>query len=173
MKRRHTVCFLPFLLVITYTDLPSYFYIANILLFITLFHFADHELWWLTGVYYKRHKEADTRQKVEEAIEIIVDDILSGKMVAARVLHLTSKQGKDIPVVFVHAGYHAKFLKYLTNVALDEKNGVLDPEDIVKYTNKILVDTIKKCPRYPCDKFTDEIFEAGADRGGDNVGGPL
>ena len=133
----------------------------------------DHELWWLTGVYYKRHKEADTREKVQEAIGILVDDIMTGKMVAARVLHLTSKLGKDIPVLFVHAGYHAKFLKYLTNVALDEKNGVLDPEDVAKYTNKMLVDTVKQCQRYPCDKFTDEVFEAGADRGGDNVGGPL
>ena len=124
-------------------------------------------------MYYKRHKTADTREKVHDAINIIVEDILSGKMVAARVLHLTSKQGQDIPVMFVHAGYHTKFLTYLKNVALDEKNGVLHPEDVAKYTNKVLVDTVKKCKSYPCDKFTDEVFEAGPDRKGDGVGGPL
>jgi hypothetical protein len=145
--------------------------VSNSLLDDVLFHPdaalspLDHELWWLTGIYYKRHKVADTRQRVEASIRLIVEDILSGKMVAAKVI----RHRNNIPIMFVHAGFNNNFLNYLYNTVLEDHS----PESIAQYTNRILRDTTARCPHFPCNQFNDEVFEAGPDRGGSGIGGPL
>lgn len=47
-------------------------------------------------------------------------------------------------------------------------------ERITAYTNSILLESVSSCRTFPCQTaFADELFEAGPDRGGKKLGGPL
>ncbi len=118
----------------------------------------DHELWWLTGIFYQRNK-ADTEEKIIKFLRLLWDDILTRKIVGSYV-HYINK----IPVVFVHAGYTDAFIDYLK---LDSA------ETISNYTNNHLVYSVSQCSRLPCQSITkDELYEAGPSRGGSGIGGP-
>ncbi|RYY77524.1 hypothetical protein EON63_18580 [archaeon] len=40
----------------------------------------DHELWWLTGVFYEKHPTADTKANIISFITWLVEDIMSGSL---------------------------------------------------------------------------------------------
>ena len=61
--------------------------------------FGNHELWWLTGVLYKRNPETDTREKIIELVELLVTDIANDLVKGAYVHRV-----RGVPVLFVHAG---------------------------------------------------------------------
>ena len=73
----------------------------------------------------------------------------------------------NIPFLFTHAGFHNNFIKYLQFVI-----GSFSSDDIVSYMNGILIDKTASCASESC-AYADEIFEAGKDRGGTGIGGPL
>jgi hypothetical protein len=98
--------------------------------------------------------------------QIIKQDILSNNVVAAYIHHIG-----DFSLLFVHAGYSQAFLKYLQK-KLKLKDKSLNGDNIVNYSNELLKFKISKCKKSLC-KFTDELFEAGPDRGGSGIGGPL
>mmetsp|Transcript_25384 Transcript_25384/g.42311 ORF Transcript_25384/g.42311 Transcript_25384/m.42311 type:complete len:492 (-) Transcript_25384:70-1545(-) len=52
-------------------------------------------------------------------------------------------------------------------------DSLLSAEAIAEYINSILTNQIKICRQFPCSKFTNQVFDAGPDRGGTGIGGPL
>lgn len=121
-------------------------------------------MWWLTGYTHERHKQADTRAKITNFVKFTKDDILQKKVLGAYV-HTINR----MPILFVHAGYSQAFLTLLkkTNAVPD-----INAKAIANYTNLMLRKSMQKCRKFPC-QMTEEIFEAGPDRGGKGVGGPL
>lgn len=120
--------------------------------------FLDHELWWLTGIFYQRNK-ADTDEKVIKFLRLLWDDILTRRIVGSHLHYINSK-----PIMFVHAGYSDDFVKYLK---------LETAEEISNYTNNHLVYSVSQCNRLPCPAITkDELYEAGPSRGGKGIGGP-
>lgn len=91
----------------------------------------------------------------------MINDILSKKIIGAYLLPIN-----NVPVVFVHAGFSSAFMTYM------QKQNVKTPQEIVDYTNGILHHKINTCSHFPC-KLPDELFEAGPERGGKGIGGPL
>ena len=143
-------------------------------------------MWWLTGIYYKRHPQADTKKRVMATIKMIVEDIASGDVVGAYVHRL-----HDVPLLFSHAGFSKPFYDYLkrqiaptsltdsiAGLLSSKPKGLEDkltPEQIMNYTNDLLRKVVGQCSTFPCRMNEDryELFEAGRDRGGPGIGGPL
>lgn len=126
----------------------------------------DHDLWWLEGILYKRNKVTDTPQNIMTVVNTVKADIQSGKLVGAFVHRI-----KGVPIVFVHAGYSPNFYTYMKKVV--GGGGSITAEDIVNYTNVLLQTHTSECNEYPCKNFDAQLFEAGPDRGGRAIGGPL
>eukprot|EP01035_Chromulina_nebulosa_P019534 gene19534-25432_t len=73
----------------------------------------------------------------------------------------------NIPIIFTHGGLRTDFIKYLTfNYAITA------PEDISEYINDALKENTASCKSSRCN-YDDEVFEAGRDRGGSSIGGPI
>ena len=127
---------------------------------------GNHELWWLGGHYHQKHDE-DSYDKVKHIVLSMKDDILSGKMKAAFSLEST-----DVSLLFVHAGIRPHFFQYMQQTLQDHD---LTGEEVAVYMNELLHKHTRACPGFPrtdCS-FSDELFEAGSDRGGRNIGGPF
>lgn len=119
---------------------------------------GNHELWWLTGIFFQRNK-ADTEERIIKFLKLLWDDILTRKIVGSYVHYVNHR-----PIMFVHAGYTDNFVKYLK---LDSA------EEIANYTNNHLVNSVSQCTRLPCPSITKhELYEAGPSRGGNGIGGP-
>lgn len=137
---------------------------------------GNHELWWLTGVFYKRNAKTDTRENVMAIVRMLVDDIMTGLVVGAYVHRIS-----DVPVMFVHAGFSPAYYNHLQSTSTTRKDDkpLLSspnptPEELALYVNGVLNETTVGCEHFPCYKtYTDEVFGAGPDRGGTGVGGPL
>ena len=124
---------------------------------------TDHDMWWLEGIFNYRHKQADTKANIETFIKLTMEDIANNKVLGAYV-HTLNR----IPLLFVHAGFSPAFLAYLKKNKLSDAN----PYQLANYTNNELKKTLAACRAYPC-KLDGELFEAGPDRGGKGIGGPL
>jgi hypothetical protein len=92
-----------------------------------------------------------------------VADINAGTLVVAHIEKLN-----DVPVVFVHGGFtstylnqHKKLLGHNANI-----------EDIVAHANSLLKHAVQNCHRIPCS-FDHDMFQAGPERGGRGIGGPM
>lgn len=109
--------------------------------------FVDHELWWLEGIFFQRNPVADTSEKIHKFIQLLLQDIADGNVVAAHLHHVGSA-----PIVFVHAGFNTNFLRYLQQPSV---------ERIVEFVNQHLVRTVGSCSSFPCDAFTHELYQAG------------
>ena len=111
-----------------------------------------------------RNLQADTKEKIGSLVDLMKRQILSGELRAAHVVRVHNE-----PVLFVHAGFRAKYLAYLQQRSVD-----ITPEGLAEYLNKQLVNKITRCraANSAC-QFDDEAFEAGPERGGDNIGGPF
>jgi hypothetical protein len=119
---------------------------------------GNHELWWLSGYFHDRHQN-DTIDKVRTFMQLLVNDISNQNIIASHVeiIH-------NIPILFVHAGFRKKFLKYLNLTSV---------EAISHYLNQQLVIDLQHCEQIPCKKFNNhELYEGGPDRGGRGIGGP-
>lgn len=123
---------------------------------------GNHELWWLTGLFHDRHKQADTPDKIRSFWEMLTTDIKSG---AVQMAYLHRING--VPLVFVHAGYNPKFIKYLA------KQGAHSAEEIVNHAITSLRTAVSRCTGIPCKTIKGELYDAGPDRGGAGIGGPL
>lgn len=133
---------------------------------------SDHELWWLEGIYRKRHPIADTRESVMSLRAMIKEDLVKGLVQGAFVYHM-----HGVPIMFVHAGFSRRFVSYI-----DKRIQRLDGEKeltadmVARYTNEVLLNSINACKSLPCklgQKTDRELFDAGPDRGGMGIGGPL
>lgn len=121
---------------------------------------GNHELYWLQGYTRSRNKKADSEYKVKMLTKKMRDDILSGSVVAAFLMHI-----HNVPILFTHAGIRPAFHQYL------QRKSITSPDDITSHLNTLLLGAMKKCSVIPCS-FDNEAFEAGKDRGGRHIGGP-
>eukprot|EP01031_Cornospumella_fuschlensis_P025996 gene25996-31391_t len=124
--------------------------------------FGNHELWWLTGIFYEKHPTADTKANIIAFITGLIEDIVSGAVRGAY-LHTIN----TTPIIFVHAGFSPAYLQYL------RKQDIQTPPQLVNHTHNQLVQAIKRCDGFPCRTIKGEVFDAGPDRGGSGVGGPF
>lgn len=122
---------------------------------------GNHELYWLMGYLQGRNKVADTQSKIRALVVRMREDVLSGRVVAAHMEEVHS-----VPVLFTHAGVRPLFFAYL------RERGVQDAAAIAAYMNEALVASMRACARFPCE-LSDELYEAGRDRGGRHIGGPF
>ena len=132
-------------------------------------YLTDHELWWLNGHFHDRHTVSDTKQRVFKTVNMVVEDIKEGNVVGAYVHH-----SHGVPILFVHAGFRKDFYRFMQselypNAVTSEVSAV----EIANYTNNLLNQFINNCDSFPCADFTHELFQAGPDRGGRGIGGPL
>ena len=106
---------------------------------------------------------ADTKSNVKSFISMLVEDIASG---AVKGSHLETIN--NVPVVFVHAGFGPDYLRHL------KSKEISSPERIVNDTASHLVRAVGACASFPCRSINShEVFDAGPDRGGRGIGGPL
>lgn len=123
-------------------------------------------MWWLEGHLHHRNPQHDTPEKIQTLVSQLVADILDGKVVVSFVEEI-----KGVDIVFVHAGYSTNFLKHVRNI-IGSKASMTD---IADHANNLLVQILRGCAKNPSQRchFADELFEAGPERGGRGVGGPL
>jgi hypothetical protein len=120
-------------------------------------------MWWLDGYLREINKQSDTKAVIKEVVDWIKDDIKTNKLVGSYVVNING-----IPLLFSHAGYSPAFLKYLK-----EKIKVADNVDaIANYTNTELIKDVNKCLFKKCS-LKGELYDAGPERYGKGIGGPL
>ena len=131
--------------------------------------YIDHELWWINGIYYKRNPTADTRQRIIDTVNTIYQDVADGSLQAAYVHYVY-----DVPILFIHAGVRPEYYTYLQKqLSPEDPSKQLTPIEIAAYFNNILQSYLAQCKSVPCAPSKNEFFEAGPDRGGTHIGGPL
>jgi hypothetical protein len=113
------------------------------------------------------NREADTKEKIIAVVNSMKRGVLDGTVVGSFVHRIG-----DQPLLFVHAGFRPKFVDQLQKTLSDPS-----PEGMARHVNDLLVKFVEKCTDetklfVPCE-FHDDVFEAGPDRGGKGIGGPL
>jgi len=112
------------------------------------------------------NRQYDTQQKILHLVEQMKSDIRTRNLVGAFSISVN-----EVPILFTHAGIRPTFFDYLKSGA-GTNTPIVTVDDIVFYINeKLLVDT-NNCKKTWC-KYEDELYEAGPDRYGDGIGGPL
>lgn len=126
-------------------------------------------MWWLNGHLHQRNKVADTKERVLKVIAAVLEDVGDGSIQAAYV-----HTRHSIPILFVHAGVTPNFYAYAQKDLYPQaKNTQVLAQEMAEYMNDLLTKNVGKCKNIPCKEFKHEFFEAGPDRGGSGVGGPL
>jgi len=128
---------------------------------------GNHELWWLEGAFHMRNQVADTSEKVFALVAKMKQQIINKSLVAA---HTVTRSG-GVDLLFVHAGYRPAFLATKQNqsaAALSE------------HINSLLIEQTQQCLKMESDTgrfvkcaYNGEEFEAGPERGGKHIGGPI
>ena len=123
---------------------------------------GNHEIWWLEGKIHMRAR-ADTHSKIKSLVRRMKSQIQSKDLVGAQVIDVNG-----VPILFVHAGYRTSYLKA-------EK--IKEASGLAESFNKNLHDSLTAaCPPgdAPCDfDLYGELFQAGPERGGSGLGGPV
>ena len=130
----------------------------------------------MNGHFHHRNPTTDTKQKILKVVAAIVEDVADGSLVGAyaHTMH-------EVPILFIHAGVSANFYKYMqrelasssTSVTATTAATELSPLAIAAYSNDLPKTHLAQCSSFPCKDFEHEFFEAGPDRGGAGIGGPL
>ena len=123
---------------------------------------GNHEMWWMENKLHMRNKEADTKEKVLTLVRRMKSQIASKELVGAHVIEVN-----NVPLLFVHAGYRATYLA---------ASPTTDAKGLAVLFNDALTDSLKTCPKdwSPCDfDRYGELFQAGPERGGGHLGGPV
>eukprot|EP01036_Dinobryon_divergens_P036455 gene36455-47466_t len=132
---------------------------------------GNHEAWWLEGNYRMVHRSADTKESIREIVLSTVEDIRAGQLVGAFSLRVGGDGGEH--VLFTHAGISARFFKHISEKVGGGHTGFSsDAEMVADHVNSELLSTLSGCTRFPCP-LRNPIFEAGPERGGRGIGGPL
>jgi len=116
---------------------------------------GNHCIWWLEGSFHMKH----VNESMEHANAVVSDmkkSILQGKL---QVAYSTYHNG--IPLLFTHAGLRNDMITYIN---------LTDVDHITEYINSRLLEVVNKCKNSNC-LFTHELFQAGKERGGRNIGG--
>lgn len=127
-------------------------------------------MWWINGHLHQRNKASDTKERILKVIAALLEDIADGSIQAAYV-----HTRHDIPILFVHAGITPNFYKYVQKDLYPKAvKTQISAQEMAEYANGLLrTHAAKNCKNIPCKPFKHEFFDAGPDRGGAGVGGPL
>ena len=126
---------------------------------------GNHELWWLQGLYHDRNQIADTNAVIKEIVSSLHQRILNGKIVAAHAYPLSA----TTDILFVHGGLRVEMAKYLET----KYSAHPTASAFASTLNTILYKDIAACDgKVPCLNHASEIYAAGPERGGRNIGGP-
>lgn len=80
---------------------------------------------------------------------------------------------QGLPVLFTHAGFRPEMLSHAENACRKLTGASLaDPEHIARYVNQRVIETVEAGRGGKCS-FQDTLFQAGPERGGNDVGGPF
>jgi hypothetical protein len=135
---------------------------------------GNHELWWLTGLFHMRNKATDTPENINSVVHQTIQGIRNGNILGSY-----SHFSHGVPILFSHAGLRPDMLNLIKkhiddtyNISNNNNNNI---DQLSSYINNIL--------NYSCSEinlessssskcvFTDPIFEAGKERGGNGIGG--
>lgn len=123
---------------------------------------GNHEVWWLENKFHMRNAAADTKAKVLQLVRQMKAQIISSELTGAFAININS-----VPLLFVHAGYRATYLA---------ASPIRLAADLAEHFNGVLVDAMQHCSEdwvaCPFDDY-GELFQAGPERGGSNLGGPV
>jgi hypothetical protein len=125
---------------------------------------GNHELMWLQGVFRDAHK-ADTKEKRLAIVNSLKHGIQESKIVGSYFTTIN-----QIPVMFIHAGFRPQMIEYIT----DKFQVSSTPRELSSFVNGHVKSAIQHCMKsgVSCNLNT-EIFGAGSERGGRNIGGPF
>lgn len=125
---------------------------------------GNHELMWLQGSF-RDANPADTKEKRLAIVDSLKRGILESKIVGSYFATIN-----EIPVMFIHAGFRPQMIDYISKTF----NINPSPADLSSFVNEHVKSNIMSCQRSgaPC-KLNTEIFAAGSERGGRNIGGPF
>lgn len=129
---------------------------------------GNHEVWWLEGRFHMRNKAADTKANVLAMVRMMKDQVARGEMVGA---YTIAVNGVDL--LFVHAGYRASYLAHLEDSGVPNARSAA--QEVVRRLNEELPRVVSRCMGEALCDFDDdpELFQAGPERGGNHLGGPL
>lgn len=133
---------------------------------------GNHDIWWLNGHFHDRNATTDTVPVLRQVVTTMIQDIHAGTMEMAY-----AHMRHEIPLLFVHAGIRPTFYKHLQKTLHPNKvNPVLSALEIALYANVQLKQDFGTCTALPCQSkksAANQLYEAGPDRGGAGIGGPL
>ncbi len=111
-----------------------------------------------------RNMAFDTQEKVFKLVAKMKKQILNGQLVAAYAVQVHNES-----LLFVHAGFREAYLSHLEDKAVDTTT-----QGLANHLNSLLVSSTRRCKKadQAC-AYADEAFEAGPERGGRNIGGPM
>lgn len=116
---------------------------------------GNHCIWWLEGSFHMKHVN-ESLQQANEVVSDMKKSILEGKL---QVAYSTHHLG--VPLLFTHAGLRNDMLSYIN---------ITDVDQIASYINSKLLEVVTDCKYTKCS-FVHELFQAGRERGGRNIGG--
>lgn len=142
---------------------------------------GNHEIWWLSGSYHNRNKDTDNKNSIREVVEGLKSGIREGKILGSFVTRVLA-----MPILFTHAGFRPGMIDFVRQeYGLKNNDGHdLQPEHLSEYVNNIVnkMTSEEACTHLKTQgdigkewthcKYDHELFEAGPDRGGNNIGGP-
>lgn len=111
-----------------------------------------------------RNKAHDTPEKINYIVSTSKEAIMDNRLVGAYPL---SFGNDNEPLLFVHAGLKSGFLNHMSRFV-----DSLDAHSIANYINSEIKSVVSQCRSKYC-RLNGELFEAGPDRGGAGIGGPL
>jgi hypothetical protein len=140
---------------------------------------GNHELWWLTGTFHQRNNKGDTKAKMLKLVSSLKSGIVNGNIVGS---HLENIDG--VEVLFIHAGFRQKYLDHLgkSKYFLEKYPEGVTPSTLVDFVNNEVIKIVdnKQCQNsfLPSKCYFDggsdgQLYEAGKERGGRNIGGPF
>ena len=126
-------------------------------------------MWWLGGYFHLRNPKSDTKQRIIDTIIAVSTDIAEGTLQAAYV-----HTRYEVPILFTHAGVRPAYYEHMRKKLHPTDSTELSAHEVAASANAELKQYAEKCNGYyPCSEPKSHFFEAGPDRGGAGIGGPL
>lgn len=118
---------------------------------------GNHCIWWLEQSFHMKNAN-EPIEKARLVVTDMISSILDGTLKVAHSMYY-----KSIPLLISHAGLRNEMIKYIN---------LTDIDLISTYINNKLLEVIDKCKdgNIKCS-FKHELFMAGRERGGTNIGG--
>lgn len=128
---------------------------------------GNHDVFWLQGQYHDSNKKTDTTEVRTEVVDGLKHALLDLKVRGAHVLRI-----HGMPLIFVHAGFRPAMVRFVQDEYYTRIGGnITTAEQLAKYVNLLVHEVAEKCKKFCA--FNGAVFDAGPDRGGTSIGGPI